>query len=269
MRNTIHIAAAAHKVCAALCLLILLVCGQGRASGAEELPPLRVAVDVPSIPFAMMDKRGNLSGFDVDIARALCVELQRVCVIRPMVFEGIIPAVVAGEIDIAVAGIGANEERRRLVDFTDKYYRSVNVYIEKRGNLKGASPEKIEGLRIGAAQGTLQEQYLRKRFNGTADIVTAASQDEVLGMVREGRLDLALVEGLSGYFFLKTEAGESLETVGEPLINSYDGSDAAARIVVSKKQPELRDAINKAIQALRRSGEYGKINRKYFDFTIY
>ncbi len=240
---------------------------QGKAFGRDENPPLRVAVDAPYPPFAMVDKRGNLSGFDVDIANALCAEMKRTCVIKSIPFDNIIPAIIAGDIDIGIAGMGATEERQKLVDFTDRYFRSLSIYIEKKGTVHNLTPEGLKGSRIGTQSGTIQETYLRKHFNATSTIVTRNNYEAVLDMLKKGQLDLALVDGLPGYSFLKTEAGEELETVGGP-IEAGDIMDSAC-IAVSKKQPELLNSINQAIQALRRSGEYGKINRKYFDFNVY
>jgi ABC-type amino acid transport substrate-binding protein len=246
--------------------VFLLAGWQSEACAREELPFLRVAVDTPNPPFAVLDKRGNVSGFDVDITYALCTELKRTCIIKPMAFEGIISAIVAEEVDIAVAGMGVTEERLRLVDFTDKYYRSLSLYIGRRGVVRGLSPEELKGLRIGAQRDTIQEQYLRQHFKNTATIVPVATQDTALNMASNGQLDLVLVDGLGGYAFLKTEAGAVLEIFGDPLA---DANMTSACIAVSKKQPELRDAINHALQTLRRNGEYGKINRKYFNFNIY
>ena len=252
-----------HKALFAIFLMTLLGF-HSTALGKDEHPPLRVAVDAPYPPFAMVDKRGNLSGFDVDIANALCAELKRTCVIKSVPFDRILPAIVAGEYDIAIAGMGVTPERQQLVDFTDRYFRSLSIFIEKKGTVP---PADFKGMRIGAQSGTLQEEYLRKNFGDSITLVTKTSHEEALRMLKNGQLDLVLVDGLPGYAYLKSEDGDGLETVEAPVVSS-DIQDSSC-IAVSKKQPELRDAINKAIQSLRRSGEYGRINRKYFDFNIY
>ena len=256
-----------YKALVAFCLVGLFAGFHGSALGKDEQPPLRVAVDAPYPPFAMLDKRGNLSGFDVDIANALCAELKRTCVIKAVPFDDIIPAIVAGDIDIGIAGMGPSEERRKLVDFTDKYFRSLSIYIEKKGSALSVTPAGLKGLRIGVQSGTMQDGYLKKHFNATSTIISVENHEDVLSMLSKGELDLALVDGLAGYAYLKTPAGEGLETAGGPL--ETDDIMNASCIAVSKKQPELREAINMAIQAIRRSGEYGKINRRYFDFNIY
>lgn len=247
------------------CLVLGTVCLPAAVFAAP--PVLRVAVDAPYPPFAMRDAQGNLTGFDVDIAHALCKELNRTCDVRAVPFDDIIPKIVEGKIDVAVAGMGASEERKKLVDFTDRYFRSLSIFLEREGTVKDLAPETLKGLRVGAQEGTLQAAYLRTAFGDNIVLVTVPSHDEVYALLKKGEVDLILVDGLPGYTFLKSPEGMGIEAIGEAVESG--GIMDWASIAVSKKQPELREAINKAIQTLRRNGEYGKINRKYFDFNVY
>lgn len=254
-------------VLVAFCCVVLGLPGMGGKAFAADQPVLRVGVDVPYPPFAMLGDDGKLTGFDVDIAKALCKELGRACDIRPVNFDDMIPAIVEGTLDIAVAGMGASEERKKLVDFTDRYFRSLSIFLQRQGTLNELTPETLKGRRIGAQSGTLQATYLRETYGDSITLVTASSHDDVYALLKQGDVDLALVDGLPGYSFLKTPEGANLETIGDAVASG--GVIDWASIAVSKKQPELREALNKAIQAIRRNGEYGKINRKYFDFNVY
>ena len=249
-----------------LCVL-LLMCVLSPATGRAEGPVLRVGVDAPYPPFAEMDKDGNLTGFDVDMAYALCKELGRTCDVCAVPFDSLIPFILEDKIDIAVAGMGASEERKKLVDFTERYFRSLSVFIEREGTLTAIAPETVKGLRVGTQEDTLQTRYLQKNFGDSITLVQVKSHDELFHLLKDNKIDLILVDGLAGYAMLKSDLGEGLETIGEP-VDSGGVMDWAS-IAVSKKQPELRKAINEAIQTLRRNGEYGRINRKYFDFNIY
>ena len=80
-------------------------------------------------------------------------------------------------------------------------------------------------------------------------------------------MDFVLIDALSGYTYLKTELGNGLEPLEEPVIAPE--LDIRAHIAVSKKNSALREDLNKAIQAILRNGEYNRINNKYFDFNIY
>lgn len=250
--------------CVLMCVASL---APAHAAKANE-QPLRIAVDVPYPPFAFVDAAGNLAGFDIEIAQALCAEMRRACEIVPYNFESIIPDIAAGKLDLGMAGMGATEERRKLVDFTERYFRSLSIFVEKPGTVVDIKPENLKGLRIATQTGTLQDTYLREQYaHHEVVLVPAAGFDEVMEMIKDGRADLALIDGLAGYDYLKSDKGADLETVGNP-ISASEVQDAAC-IAIAKNRPALRAALNEAIQAIRRNGEYGKINRKYFDFNVY
>ena len=254
------------KLLSAICLLILFV-SAGNAFAGSAGEPLRVAVDAPYPPFAEIDKQGNLTGFDVDIANALCAELKRPCIIKVVPFDDIIPGVVAGDIDMGVAGMGPTAERKQVVDFTGHYFRSMSIFIGKKGVAHVVSPAAFKGIRIGVQKGTLQEEYAREQFLESSSIISRPTQDDLNAMLFDGELDIILMDGLPAYSFLKTEAGSAFETIGDPI--ELNAASTSGCIAVSKKNPKLLQDLDKAIQALRRNGEYGKINRKYFDFNVY
>ena len=85
--------------------------------------------------------------------------------------------------------------------------------------------------------------------------------------LKSGKVSLAISEGLPAFAYLKTAEGAGLETVGTPIQDSL--LTGPSYIVVSKKLPQLVPTLNRALDAIRRSGEYARINRKYFDFNIY
>lgn len=234
------------------------------ASMAAET--LRIAIDVPYPPFTFRNEQGVLTGFDIDITNALCTEIKRECVFVEMPFDKILAAIVAGDADISIAGIGDTPERRALVDFTGRYFRSNSVFIEKPGTVTGVTPAELKGKRIGVQASTMQEKHVRDVYQ---DSICVAQEhvETIFEDLRQGRTDVLLIDGLPGYEYLKSPAGEGLETVGPPIREGVLVSDAA--IAVAKRLPEVRQALDEAIQSIRRNGEYARINRKYFDFNVY
>ena len=243
-----------------------LLAASALVAHAEET--LKIGTEGAYPPFNYVDTDGSIKGFDVEIGLALCEKMKVKCEVVAQDWDGIIPALLAKKYDMIIASMFITEERKKVVDFTKPYYKAAMTHVvPKDSDITEFSDAALSGKIIGAQAGTMQEKYLRANFNATSTIVTEPNHDAVLTMLSKGELDLVLVDGLAGYAFLKTEAGDGLETVGGPL-ESADIMDSSC-IAVSKKQPELRESINKAIQDLRRSGEYGKINRKYFDFNVY
>jgi len=228
--------------------------------------PLRIGVDSPYPPFAYVEN-GVLTGFDVDIAHALCKELARECDIQIVEFDRIIPSIVAGELDLGIAGMGATDERKKLVDFTDRYFRSHSIFIEREGENLGLKLEDLKDKKIATQAGTIQETYLKKVYGEVSEIMIIPDYEGVFEALKDGSADLIFVDGLPGYHYLRSHEGAGLETIGLP-VHSDIVIDSSC-IAVGKQQPELREAVNQAIQQLRRKGEYDRINRKYFDFNVY
>ena len=227
---------------------------------------LRVALSGPYEPFLFIDDSGEPGGFDLDIALALCAELGGECRFVNERFGAIIPALVNGEYDFAVAGFSVTAEREQLVDFTRRYFISYSVFIGAPGKVEGVAPEQLAGKRLGTQQGSVQADYLRQSYPASK-LILAGTFAELTAMLRSGEIDLALVEGLPAYAFLKSPAGRDFETVGDPL---GDGAlSAQASIAVNKRNKGLKEELDRALERVYASGEYERINRKYFDFTIY
>jgi ABC-type amino acid transport substrate-binding protein len=255
------------KIAISICVLTLYISFASAAFSPNSDAPLKVAVGVPYPPFAEYDNSGALVGFDVDIARALCKQIDIDCAIVPMPFPEITPALAAGTVDVAVAGMGVTEERKQYMDFTDRYYRSLSIFLERPGTNPDMSPKGMKGKRVGVQRATLQERYLRQTYGKAVTVVVRDDIGAIMDMLRGGALDLALVDGLPGYAYLKSPQGAGLETVGKPIDPGLIPGWSC--IAVGKKHKGLKERINEAIQSLRRNGEYDRINRRYFDFTVY
>ena len=234
------------------------------SSAHAEDKVIRMAVDAPYAPFAYFDKEtGKLSGFDVDIAEAVCRQLNIKCDIQVVPFDEIIPSIVAGKIDVGVAGMAKKADREKLVLFSDKYFRSSSLFIEVPGSVTVENGG-LKGKKIAVQAKTTQEDYLIKTYGDIATIVPMKSFEDITAATLKKEVDVAFVDGLPGYHKLKSDEGLGLEIVGDPVTLGN-----ASCMVLNKELVSLRDDINKAIQDLRANGEYDRINRKYFEFNIY
>lgn len=233
---------------------------------AQEDRVYRVAVEDAYPPFSIPNEETKVQeGFDVDIATAVCNDLKIKCEIVTLPFEDIIPAVESGKVDVGCAGLAVTEERLKKVLFTNKYFRSSSLLLENPGTFKdGVSPETLKGKKIAVQGNTTQETYVRKTYGEYAEVVTMGKFEYAIDALHRGEVDLAFIDGLPGYHYLKSDKGLELEILGDP-VKLGNGSC----MVVTKGLEPLRDKINGAIDAIRQSGEYDKINRKYFEFNVY
>ncbi|MDR0239812.1 MAG: transporter substrate-binding domain-containing protein [Deltaproteobacteria bacterium] len=244
--------------------LLLLLTAAPVVRAAEE--PLRVGMDIPYPPFVYKKPDGTLAGFDVDITRALCAVIKRECVIVAVDFDNLVPFVAQGKLDMVVAGLSATPERAKLVDFTERYYRSHTIFVEKAGAGIDISPGGLAGKRVGTQAGTTQEEFLIRAYPKSI-LVLRPDFESLMADLQDGKVDAVLIEGLPGFAYLKTPQGSQFEAVGgavpDPMLSGVFS------IAVSKKLPQLTRALNAAIETLRKNGEYARINRNYFDFNIY
>lgn len=249
-----------------LCILVSIVCHLFFALPAVAEEPLKIAIDVPYPPFTYYDEQGALTGFDVGIGNALCATMKRKCVYINIPFDGIILALINGEADFAIVGMGKTPEREKLVDFSDRYFRSQSFFIEVPGTVKGITVADLRGKRIGVQRGTVQEVYARQELPG-ATTFSFTKYEEVAEALLAGKVDVFLTDSLSGYELLKSPKGSSLEPVGEALLAG--DITGISYITLPKGRDQLRKDINAAIEAIRNNGEYSKVSRKYFDFDVY
>ena len=235
-------------------------------SKAEELT-IRWGTEAGYKPFMYKKTDGGLIGFDYDIGNAICAELKAKCEWIEQDWDGIIPALQARKYDAILASMNITEERKRVVDFTGKYYNVPYRFVGRSdaGLDDGAG---LAGKIVGVQRGTTSGNFLR----GERPDVTVQeypTQEEVSLDLASGRIDAALANMIViNDGFLNSEAGKGFEMFGAQYSQvKYFGEGAG--IAVSKENAELRDKISMAIHSLREKGEYKRINDKYFPFDIY
>ena len=239
--------------------LILTLFAATPALAAEQL---RIATTGGYPPFNYADEAGEMMGFDVDIARALCAELGAECEIVLEEWERLIPELRAGSFDAIAASMSITEKRRQLVSFTERYYSNVVRFVARKGS--GFDPADAAGKTIGAARATIASDWLEANLAGTATINLYAEQKELNGNLVAGRLDALFGDGLGSYAWLQTPEGAGFEFVGE----GYR-LDEGIGIAVRHEDTTLLSRLNVALQAILANGTYERINARYFPFSIY
>ncbi|QIE45993.1 transporter substrate-binding domain-containing protein [Pseudohalocynthiibacter aestuariivivens] len=218
-------------------------------------------------PFIYKTADGELTGFDYEIGNAICEVLEAECSWTEQDFDGLIPGLLAGKYDAILASLSITEQRKRVVDFTGKYYHVGFVFVGPE-NAGIESEADLAGKSVGVQRGTVTERYVSSEIP-EAEVRAYPTQDEVWLDLAAGRIDAGLAHKLvveDG--FLNTERGKGFQVFGkEHFEQEYFGEGAG--IAVRKADVEMRDAISGAIATLRENGTYQEINEKYFAYDIY
>jgi polar amino acid transport system substrate-binding protein/arginine/ornithine transport system substrate-binding protein len=245
---------------AGVCAAALLAAGPALA--------LNICVEGAYPPFSETAPDGSIVGFDIDIANALCAEMGETCEMVKVDWDGIIPALLEKKCDAIIASMSITEERKQVIDFSEKYYHTGAAVIAAEGAVSAPTAEGLAGKVIGVQRGTMHQAYAEGELPD-AQLQLYASQDEAYLDLVAGRIDavigdvIAMTDG-----FLETDEGKGFVRVGDTFYNpKYHG--VGAGIGVRKEDTELRDRFSAAIQAIRASGQYDEIQKKYFDFDVY
>ncbi|WP_407690696.1 transporter substrate-binding domain-containing protein [Roseibium alexandrii] len=223
----------------------------------------------PYPPFTSPDASGNWVGWEVEFMEAVCAEAKLNCVITPVAWDGIIPALTSGKIDMIVGSMSITEERLKTIDFSDKYYNTPTSIIGAKGDDFEATPEGLSGKILGVQVSTIHAAYADKYFAPAADdIKQYQTQDEANQDLAAGRVDAVQADAIALDAFLKSDAGACCEYKG----NVADDTailGAGVGVGLRKGEDELKEKINAAIAAIRTNGTYEEFSKKYFDFDIY
>ncbi len=227
-----------------------------------------VCVEGAYPPFSEVRPDGTLVGFDIDIANALCGEIGETCEMVRTSWTDMIPALVGKKCDAIVASMSDTAERRKLIDFTVRYYKVPVRFVGAAGSGLSDAPDDLAGRIVGVQRGTTNQTFMTAHYPA-AVLRLYGNQEHVLLDLTLGRLDAVLGESVQlDAGFLKTRAGEGFAFFGTDHFDPAIQGDGAA-IGVRKEDTGLRDRLSDAIAAIRADGTYDTIAKRYFDVDIY
>lgn len=245
---------------AALMLVALVVTGcGGEEKKAAEAPEkvLRVATEPTFAPFEFQEEGSDkLSGFDMDLIRAIGAKMGYKVEIANMGFDALIPALNTGNIDVAIAGMSITDERKQAVGMSDPYYTSGLIVMVQKDNNDIKSIEDLKGKRIAAQIGTTGAA---KAHSVEGAVVTEFNTNTESAMeLTNGGVDAVINDSPVIGYYLAQGGSEVAKTVGDVMEAEQYG------IAVKKDNTKLLEDINKALAELKKDGEYDKIYKTWF-----
>ncbi|TIW28574.1 MAG: transporter substrate-binding domain-containing protein [Mesorhizobium sp.] len=215
----------------------------------SALPRLRFLTTTDFPPFNFLDGGGRLSGFHVDLARAICAELgiAEKCQIQALPWGELDEALQKGEGEAIIAGIAATAETRSKYAFSRSYLQFPARFIMPKAKaFTEPILDKLRSKRVGVVAGSAHEKMLRDYF-GTVQVVPFDTPETLYGDLKAGKIDAA--------------AG------GPYLAPEYLGSGMA--IATRAGDPALAAAMDYALQEISVKGTFAEFYLRYFPVSFF
>lgn len=241
-------------------LVVFGACAQdkGVSSKVEEIKKagkivLGTAADYPPYEFhKIINGKDEIVGFDIEIAKLIAAELEVELDIVDMKFEGLLPALVTNDIDFIVAGMVADEERAKTVDFSVPYYQAEQkmvVRLEDKDMFKG--PEDLVGLPVGAQKTTIQEDIATEKFAESEYIGLSKITDLVLELQNK-KIDAVILAEPVANAYVKQNTNLYMAEISL-------GQEDGVSVAVNKGKEDLLEVINATLDKLIKEGTIDKL----------
>lgn len=232
--------------------------------------PLKIGVAAePYPPFTSPDAAGNWVGWEVDFMVAICKQAELDCVITPTAWDGIIPALTSGQIDVIMSSMSITTERAKTIDFSDKYYNSPTMIMVAADSASTPDAAGLTGKIVGVQISTVHEAYTQKYFAPVAaEVKIYQTQDEANQDLAAGRLDAVMADSIALQAFLDSDAGKACCKSAGMVADDVEVLGSGVGFGLRQGDP-LKDKLNAAIAAIRADGTYAAITANYFAFDVY
>ena len=220
---------------------------------------LRIGTEGAYAPFNYTNADGTLGGFDIEIANAICADMQVTCEIMAQDWDGIIPGLKAGKYDAIVAAMSVTPERSQQVAFSDPYFSNALVFLAKKDStFDPAKATDINAHSIAAQRSTISSQWLESTYP-KADMKLYDTLSNAFLDLGAGRVDAMISDKLPAIEWLSSTSGSDYVLKGAEI----DINDNFA-IAVRPNDEALQAKINTSLSNIKANGTYDKINQKYF-----
>jgi arginine/ornithine transport system substrate-binding protein len=251
---------------------VALVLALGLAAAAQAAPQkLRVAVDGEYPPYSTIDKKGRLSGFDIDVADEICRRIEATCTKVRVSFDQILDAVNKKKADLVVASTSITDGRRlRGITFSQRYYHTPAMFVRRKGDdsVEGVW-KSLRGKTIGVQGTTTHDQFVTTEFTDVATIKRYKTLPEMVQALLNKQVDIILADAWAlDRVAINGKNSAKLEFTG-PTYSDRQWFGQGMGVILPQDDPALKAKVDQAITAMRDDGTYMTIARKYFSFDPY
>jgi len=248
-------------VFAALLGLALLAPVGGEAAGVLDKDVILVGTEATYPPFEYRNEKNQVVGYDIDVVEAIAKHLGKKVEIVDMSFDGLIPALMTGKVDLVAAGMTNTEERRKKVNFSSVYYDIENAFVVRADDSSIMKLDDLKGKIATVQIGTAQDTFITNT-GLPAEIKRFQKNDDALMEIKVGRGDFCVVNLTVANAFLRNN-----KTFEEDLKigfrNKIHREGEGIALGLPKGDDALLNAVNGAIETMKNNGEFDSIKKKY------
>ncbi|WP_343551410.1 arginine ABC transporter substrate-binding protein [Pantoea sp.] len=230
----------------------------GLSLSASAAQTLRFATEASYPPFEFVDSDNKIQGFDVDLANALCKEMDATCTFTNQAFDSLIPSLKFRRFDAVMAGMDITPDREKQVLFSKPYYDNSAIFIAQKGKL--ADVAALKGKRVGVQNGTTHQKYLSDKHSDITVVPYDSYQNAVLDL-KNGRIDAVFGDTAVVNEWLKQNT--NLAPLGEK-VTDKDYFGTGLGIAVRQGNTDLQGKFNAALEKIKADGTYKTIYSKWF-----
>ena len=252
---------------------------------SAQADSIRIGTEGAYPPWNAKDESGKLIGFEVELAKWLCIYMKADCTMVEQDWDGMIPGLIMRKYDAIMAGMSITDERMKTINFSQGYADEVaSLAVMKGSSLEGMDTPKainlsigggdvkkalktltaaLAGKTIGVQTATIHQNFLESGDVGSVKIRTYKTQDEVNLDLAAGRIDAALAAAVAFTDYAE-KSGKPVVLVGPTFSGGAFGNGVG--VGIRKDDTDLLKRFNKAINTARKNGKISELAIKWFGF---
>ena len=222
----------------------------------EKDKPLIVGMELAYPPFEMTDTSGKPTGVSVDLATDLAKSLGRPVVIQNTAFDGLIPALKTGKIDLVISSMTATAERAQSIDFSEPYISTgLSLLLKKDSTAKGIADLDREGVKVAVKKGTTGHIFATNNLK-KAQVLVLDKESAAVLEVSQGKADAFIYDQMSVYQNWQRNK-ETTQAILEPF------QKESWAVGIRKGNDELKAQVNRFIKEYREKGGFEQLGERY------
>lgn len=243
--------------------------GWGGREMASVESDVRFLTDSDYPPFNYFDEDGSLTGFNIDVARAVCEALNIICSIEPRSWDELLPRLKAGEAEAVIASHAITKANRAQVQFTDSYYRiPARFVVRSDSDIQDISPKTLTKKRVAVVKNTAHEAYLRDFFSAST-IVTFENEIGARSALRFGKVDALFGDGVNMMFWLNGASSRRCCAFRGGAYTESRYFTEGVGIAVAPGNDKLAALLSKGLDLIRDNGSFEELLLRYFPMSLY